>query len=229
MALVTTTLRPTVTRSMAWIVATLLVVCGSWLIGQGVWIHIKAVAAQWLLQRAWQETLTTHQPVKPWPWADTWPAGRLVVPRLAINQIILADASGESLAFGPGIVSNRTYVDEDSSHVVLSGHRDTHFSFLRDLQGGEAIRMQTLDGHWRDFVADTMDVVDSRIDTLQRNQEGALLQLITCYPFDSLIPGGPLRYVITAKPMRPKAFSQVVTSANAGGGLRGRGMMVEGG
>ncbi len=94
MALVTTTPRQSVTRSMAWIVASLLVVFGSWLIGQGAWIHIKAVAAQWLLQRAWQETLTAHQPVKPWPWADTWPAGRLMVRRLGINQIILADASG---------------------------------------------------------------------------------------------------------------------------------------
>ncbi|MDH5428462.1 MAG: class GN sortase [Nitrospirota bacterium] len=228
MALVTTTPRTSVAHFMVWIVASLLFAFGSWLIGQGAWIHIKAVAAQWLLQRAWQETLTTQQPVKPWPWADTWPVGRLLVPRLNINQIILANASGESLAFGPGKVGHGTFLDEDSPSLILSGHRDTHFSFVRDLQLGERLRVQTLQGNWQDFVVETREVVDSRIDTLTRKQEGSLLQLITCYPFESLLPGGPLRYVIIARPVGPQNISQVVTSASTGGGWRGRGMMVEG-
>jgi len=217
MDLVTTTPRAPVTRRMVWVVASALFIFGSWLIGQGAWIHVKAVAAQWLLQHAWQETLTTQQPVKPWPWADTWPVGRLFVQRLDVNQIILADASGESLAFGPGKVRNGTFSDDDSPDLILSGHRDTHFSFVRDLQLGDTISIHTIGGHWQEFVVDTMDVVDSRIDTLTRNQEESLLQLITCYPFDSLIPGGPLRYVITARPVSPTPMAQVVTLASAGG------------
>lgn len=57
MDLVTTTPRAPVTRRMVWVVASALFIFGSWLIGQGAWIHVKAVAAQWLLQHAWQETL----------------------------------------------------------------------------------------------------------------------------------------------------------------------------
>ena len=199
MDLVTTVSRTPVTLRMAWIVASLLLVFGSWLIGQGAWIHVKALAAQWLLQHAWQEMLATQQPVKPWPWADTWPVGRLIVPRLGINQIILADASGQSLAFGPGKVRNGTFSDEDSQGLLLSGHRDTHFSFVRDVQLGDKMTVQTRQGNWRSFVVETLEVVDSRIDTLPTNEGKADLRLITCYPFDAVLPGGPLRYVVTAR------------------------------
>jgi len=199
MDLVTTISRTPVTLRMAWIMASLLFVFGSWLIGQGAWIHAKALAAQWLLQHAWQETLTTQQPVKPWPWADTWPVGRLLVPRLRINQIILADASGQSLAFGPGKVGNGKFSDDDSQGLLLSAHRDTHFSFVRDIQLGERMTVQTLQGNWRSFVVENIEVVDSRIDPLPTNQGRADLRLITCYPFDALAPGGPLRYVVRAE------------------------------
>jgi len=199
MDLVTTVSRTPVTLRMAWIVASLLLVFGSWLIGQGAWIHVKALAAQWLLQHAWQETLATQQPVKPWPWADTWPVGRLIVPRLGINQIILADASGQSLAFGPGKLGNGEFSDDDSQGLLLSGHRDTHFSFVRDIQLGESMTVQTRQGNWRSFVVETMEVVDSRINSLPTNQGKSNLRLITCYPFDAVLPGGPLRYVVTAR------------------------------
>ena len=196
----TITPRPLKRPRMVWIVASLLLFLGCCLIGQGAWIHLKAVAAQWLLQRAWQETLTTQQPVKPWPWADTWPVGRLLVPRLDVNQIILADASGQSLAFGPGKVGNGTYSIGDLPNLILSGHRDTHFSFVRDVRMGETMAVQTMNGKWQQFVVEAMKVVDSRVRPLLSGLNDAHLQLITCYPFDALLPGGPLRYVVTARP-----------------------------
>lgn len=229
MDLGTTTSRTPVTHRMVWILASLLFVLGSWLIGQGLWIHMKAAVAQGLLQKAWQVTLNTQQPVKPWPWADTWPVGRLMVPRLGINQIILADASGQSLAFGPGKVGDEKILDDDSPSLILSGHRDTHFSFVQDVQLGEKMTLQTLQGEWRSFVVENRAIVDSRIETLTTNQEKASLRLITCYPFDALVPGGPLRYVVTAKPVGLKFFPQTVTSAVATGGVRGRGNMVDSG
>ena len=76
--------------------------CGVWQLGLGAWIHAKAMLAQSLLETAWSETLRTGKEVKPWPWADTWPVARLTVPRLGIRRIVLAGASGSSLAFGPG-------------------------------------------------------------------------------------------------------------------------------
>ena len=198
--------RRPVTISMVWIVASLLFVLGSWLLGQGLWIHVKAVAAQWLLQNAWNETLNTKKPIKPWPWADTWPVGRLIVPRLGINQIILADASGRSLAFGPGQVGNGEFSDAKNESLILSGHRDTHFSFLRDVQPGEIINLQTAEGLWLKYEVEETAVLDSRTEQLLRYPEEASLLLITCYPFDALLPGGPFRYVVKARAVAPRVI-----------------------
>ena len=48
-----TTSRTDVTPRMGRVLAGLLLVLGIWLIGQGLWIPVKAIAAQWLLQHAW--------------------------------------------------------------------------------------------------------------------------------------------------------------------------------
>ncbi|MEJ2232112.1 MAG: hypothetical protein P8X46_13145, partial [Nitrospirales bacterium] len=74
MDMVATTDCATMRGHKGWLLGGVLLVLGSWLIGQGVWIYVKATAAQWLLQHAWVRTLKTQHPVKPWPWADTWPA-----------------------------------------------------------------------------------------------------------------------------------------------------------
>ena len=228
MDLVSTTSRTPVTIRMVWILASLLFILGSWLIGQGLWIHVKAAAAQWLLQQAWDETLKTQQPAKPWPWADTWPVGRLIIQRLGISQIILADASGQSLAFGPGMVGNGIFHDDKNKSLIVSGHRDTHFSFLRDVQLGEIINLQRVQGDWLRYSVEETSVLDSRTDQLLRYQDKASLQLITCYPFDALLPGGPLRYVVTASPVVATIFPHTAASALIGGGSRGRGMIGRG-
>lgn len=194
---------------LSWLSAAVLLAFGSWLIGQGVWIHVKATAAQWLLQSAWSRTLKTHQPAKPWPWADTWPLGRMLIPQHGIDQIILADASGRSLAFGPGQVGNGVFPDGTQT-LVLSGHRDTHFSFLRHVQPGETITVQTVRGNWLGFKVKDTAVLDSRTEKLASDHSETSLLLITCYPFDAILPGGPLRYVVRADHMTSEVMSATV-------------------
>ena len=75
------------------------------LFGQGAYIHAKALLAQVLLQRAFDETIATGHPTKPWSWADTWPVARIEVKRIGASAIVLAGSSGQALAFGPGHVN----------------------------------------------------------------------------------------------------------------------------
>jgi sortase A len=42
-------------------------------------------------------------------------------------------------------------------------------------------------------------VLDSRRDRLVIEADRPMLTLLTCYPFDALLPGGPLRYVAIAE------------------------------
>jgi sortase A len=174
-----------------------LVLTGLWQTGSGTWIYMKAQLAQVLLQRAWAGTLAGQQDMKPWPWADTWPVARLVVPSLGIDQIVLEGAYGRTLAFGPGRLESHTPTRKVGT-MILTGHRDTHFRFLERLQAGETILLQARTGLWHRFKVRDRQIVDSRTASIRADEDGRHLILITCYPFQALRPNTPFRYVVTA-------------------------------
>ena len=159
------------------------------------WIPIKAEVAQVLLQRAWSKSVDGHDRSRPWPWADTSPVGLLEVPGLGIRQIILSGTSGRNLAFGPTLLSSPVQGD-----LLLSGHRDTHFSFLKSLEQGALLRVTTLQGV-REYRVSWLEVIDSRSHELVLEPGSIRLTLMTCYPFHAATAGGPLRYVVTAEPV----------------------------
>ena len=167
------------------------VLCLVW----GFWIPAKAVLAQILLQRAWHSTLETGQPVKPWPWADSWPIGRLRQPRLGVDLIVLEGASGEALAFGPGRLGASSQLGENK-HAIVAGHRDTSFAFLRDLQNGDKITVESLTRQ-DTYTVENTQIIPANELYLDREQSRTL-SLITCYPFDSVRPHTTMRYLVTA-------------------------------
>src|SRR5436305_8669234 len=127
-------------------IAVALALAGLVLFGQGVWIHAKALLAQALLQRAFAASMATGHNVKPWSWADTWPVARIEVKRLQASAIVLAGSSGQALAFGPGHLES-TPDAGDRGVAVYSAHRDTHFSFLRDVTVGDEITVTRIACH----------------------------------------------------------------------------------
>lgn len=162
-----------------------------------MWIPAKAELAQYLLETAWLRTLEGEADAKPWPWADTRPIAVLEVPRLGLREIVLEGSSGRNLAFGPTLV-NPTLLD-DTNDRILSGHRDTHFSFLKELEIGDLLRLRTATDT-RDYRVSWQEVVDSRDQQLVIEDNIERLTLLTCYPFDSPTAGGPMRWVVTAMP-----------------------------
>jgi len=169
--------------------------------GWGAYIYAKAQVGQWLIARAWATSLQTHKPVKPWAWADTFPIGRLVVKELGVDQYVLSGASGRTLAFGPGHYAG-TVDPGDKGRAVFAGHRDTHFLFLKDVQVGQVIDFQERTGTWQHFVVEAMVIMDVNDEQLLLEAETPELALITCYPFHSIVPGGPLRYIVYATQQR---------------------------
>lgn len=185
-------------RMLAALIGCLLTI-GLWQIGEGSWIYAKARLAQYLLQRAWSRTLAGDVTTKPWPWADTWPVARLIVPTQHIDQIVLEGAYGRTLAFGPGHVESADSI-QAASTVILTGHRDTHFRFLKRLQLNDVIELETVEGIRRRYRVKDRRILDSRRASIDTAQGQAQLVLVTCYPFDAIQTGGPLRYVVTALP-----------------------------
>ena len=53
----------------------------------------------------------------------------------------------------------------------------------------------------REYRVESMEVVDSSVQSLPRSSGQERLLLVTCYPFDALLFNGPLRYVVAAVPV----------------------------
>ena len=162
-----------------------------------MWIPAKAELAQFLLETAWLRTLEGEADAKPWPWADTRAIAILEIPRLGLREIVLEGSSGRNLAFGPTLV-NATGIDETTDRI-LSGHRDTHFSFLKDLQTGDLLRLRT-PTQILDYRVSWQEAVDSSQQQLVIDNNIERLTLLTCYPFSEPTTGGPMRWVVTALP-----------------------------
>ena len=171
---------------------------GVWQLGSGLYIHAKAWLAQELIAASWQSTLAGERHVRPWPWADTWPVARLQVPSAGADLYVLADASGRTLAFGPGFLSESA-APGSVGNTVIAAHRDTHFEFLRNTPLGADVVLQTSSGRTLRYRIVATHVIDVRVDQLVLETDEPTLSLVTCYPFDAVVPGGPLRYVAVAK------------------------------
>jgi sortase A len=171
---------------------------GLWQVGEGSWIYAKARLAQLLLERAWSRTLAGETGAKPWPWADTWPIATLIVPGQGIDQIVLEGAYGRTLAFGPGHLKASARPGQEGA-TVLTGHRDTNFRFLKRLRRGDVIALQSRTGQWIRFSVRERQIVDSRVASIHIDAGDPRLVLVTCYPFDAITSGGPLRLVVTAE------------------------------
>ena len=179
--------------------AVLLLAIGGWQFGEAVWIHAKAVLAQVLIKHAWAQTTEGERHVRPWGWADTWPVARLSVPRLGVDQIVLAGASGRTLAFGPAHMDG-TAAPGGNGVAVISGHRDTHFRFLEEIRVGDTLTVTDNNGASHQFRITETHVVDSEKSGLAADTDAPRLALVTCYPFDAVEPGGPLRFLALAEP-----------------------------
>ena len=166
--------------------------------GQGAYIPAKAWLAQELMLRAWSRMQSGETRVTPWPWADTWPIARLTAKAGDVDLIVLAGGSGRTLAFGPGHLGSSVLPGE-IGNAVIAGHRDTHFQFLKDLQAGEVLTLESHRGIEHSYEVVAVDIVDSENGSLVLDTDAAMLSLVTCYPFDAIEAGGPLRYVVTAR------------------------------
>ena len=171
---------------------------------QAFWISGKAIVAQHLLDAAWQQSQHGAARTKPWPWADVTTVARLDVPSINTSLVVLSDASGEAMAFGPGLVAGNP--DKASQETIaVGGHRDTHLAFMEHLDIGSLLFLESRDGNSYPYVLKDKRIVDSRTHTVSIAKQKAGLVLITCYPFSASQTGGPLRLVATALPLDSSA------------------------
>ena len=180
---------------------TLVCVLGAVLmLGKSSWITLKAEVSQVLLHRAFAQSISSGETVKAWNWADTWPVAEVRIPRLGASAIVLNGATPEALAFGPAHLSETPRPGERGTSVIAA-HRDTHFSFLRDVELGDVIAVTRNDGLSFRYAVTDMRVAAWNQSGIDAHAPGHRLVLSTCYPFDGMV-GGHERYIVEAAMVR---------------------------
>jgi sortase A len=182
----------------AFVIASLLAGVGLWQLACAGWIHGKALVAQRLIAASWQQAREGGTARRPWPWADMRPVARLSVPSLGVDLYVLDAATPQALAFGPAHVGG-TSSPGGWGNTVLVAHRDTHFAFLRRIHADDEISIEGTRGSSARYRVREVAILDKGEARMIDPADTALLTLITCYPFDAVRPGTPLRYVVIAE------------------------------
>jgi sortase A len=183
--------------SLTKVAAVLTLIVGVVFLADAFWLYGKAEVGQMLLSRAWAKTLEDGKDHKPWPWADHWPVARLISKEHNIDQVVLAGDAGSVLAFAPGMNLQAAKPGQTGT-VIISGHRDTHFRFLQNIKPGSELTLQTQSGTYS-YRIEEAKIVDSRTTRIDATVGDGQLLLVTCYPFDAIDAGGPIRHLVLAR------------------------------
>jgi len=175
-----------------------IIILGLSVLSWGLWIPVKAVVAQHLLDLAWNRLQNGELDVRPWPWADILPAFRLSLPGHDRSFVVLNNSSGEALAFGPGHVSSSARPG-NAGVVVIGGHRDTHFAILREMTIGDTITVENIQGTQFTYSVSEMSVRHKDEVEILVGERSHVLILTTCFPFEDLVSGSPERFLVVAK------------------------------
>ena len=172
-----------------------LLLCGICILIKPLYFYTKGYLAQVLLNNAWKKTVKTQSPQLAWPWAKTYPVGKLYFPKLDESFTILDGTTTEALAFGPGHVDGTSYPGE-KGNICIAGHRDSFFNNIKDLSVGDIIRIDYVDSQQLFQIDSTIIVEPEQVRWLDATGN-TQLTLITCYPF-YYVGEAPQRYIVRA-------------------------------
>lgn len=125
-------------------------------------------------------------------------AGMLHIPKLEADLPIIEGTHEDELERGVGHYRGTAYPLQNEQ-IVLSGHRDTVFRQMGELEIGDQLILQMEYGDFTYEITKTKIVdADDRTIIVPHGEE--VLTLTTCYPFN-FVGYAPERYIIYAYPV----------------------------
>lgn len=122
----------------------------------------------------------------------------LIIPVIKKKYSVYWGADEDVLKKGVGMfVSDLTTTPSGNGHTVLSGHRDTVFTGLGNLQEGDQLLVE-YEGHTYTYKIKKTWITDAEDRTVIVKKEKTVLTLTTCYPFE-YVGHAPDRYIIQAE------------------------------
>lgn len=123
------------------------------------------------------------------------PLGRIEIRRIGLTAMIMEGVDNRTLQRAVGHFPG-TALPGQPGNVAVAGHRDTFFRALRHVRKDDEITLTTLTGSYR-YHVDSTEVVEPEAVEVLDGSDGAILTLVTCYPFDFVGPA-PRRFVVRA-------------------------------
>ncbi|WP_058306673.1 class D sortase [Gracilibacillus massiliensis] len=189
-------------------VALLFILAGFVLLGIGGYQYFKIQAAEkqamteatTLLEQSSKETNEAKK-VSP---EEFFPeigdaVGILEIPTLDAELPIVEGTDPDDLEKGVGHYRGSAY-PEQNDQIVLSGHRDTVFRSLGEVEIGDTFTVKLPYGEFEYEMVDSKIVDADDTTIIKSTAPDEELVITTCYPF-SYVGNAPDRYIIYAKPI----------------------------
>lgn len=123
---------------------------------------------------------------------------RLSVPKIDLDSVVVEGTSHKALLLGPGHLSE-TPAPGEAGNSVITGHRDTFFRHIHELEKGDTVLVQR-DGKTFRYQVVGKKIVEPDDMSVIRPVQDNQLTLITCYPTYYIGPA-PKRLVVFSKLM----------------------------
>jgi sortase A len=122
--------------------------------------------------------------------------GRIDIARLGISVMVVEGTGKRNLRHAAGHIKG-TALPGELGNVGISGHRDTFFRPLRNVQLNDIVTLTTPNGEYRYRVLSTKVVKPSDVSVLN-SDGGEILTLVTCYPF-YFVGAAPGRFIVRSQ------------------------------
>lgn len=189
------------TRSRRSTIALALMIAGVVLLGYvatqywGMFHRQKQLAQQWEQQAA-QLNVPGHAQLSPEDMLT-----RVIIPKINLDAIVVEGASRKDLSEGPGHM-RETAMPGQPGNTVITGHRDTFFRHIYELNRGDEITIRRAGQAYKYEVTSKKIVMPDDLSVIRQTSDPQLT-LITCYP----------TYYIGPAPKRLVVFSKLVESS----------------
>jgi len=139
---------------------------------------------------------------------------RVSIPKINLDAIVVEGTTRKQLTKGPAHITETAYPGE-TGNAVITGHRDTFFRHIYELQKGDAIFVRRNGESFKYEVTGKKIVKPEDVSVLKQTADPQLT-LITCYPTYYIGPA-PERLVIFSKLVDHGTEMQAGNSANSAG------------
>jgi sortase A len=182
----------------AW-VSLALIILGAFLLAYVGVEYYTMYSSQRQLAREWQQQQERAK-LQPSDKAEIKPVSdgltRISIPRINLTAVVVEGVGHKQLLLGPGHIKE-TPVPGADGNSVISGHRDTFFRHIYELNKGDVITVER-NGMTYNYKVTGKKVTDpSDLSVLKQTHEPQLT-LITCYPTYYVGPA-PERLVVFSK------------------------------